>query len=108
MKDKLETMPDAEFASHRSGLEKKWLEADKNLLEETARYGVEVNSGHLDFLRSMKPVWMLVLILTKPRLDDKDAAMRRTITKSDVLDLFMSKVHLNSTWSISLEGQLPH
>lgn len=56
MKVKLETMPDAEFVSHRSALEKKWLEADKNLHEEVARYVVQVNSGHLDFLRSMKIV----------------------------------------------------
>ena len=52
MKIRLETMTDEEFISHRSGLEKKWLEADKNLAEEVAKYIVQLNSGHLDFLRS--------------------------------------------------------
>ena len=37
-----------------------------------------------------------MLILTNPCLDIKDATMSRTITKSDVLDLFMSKVHPSS------------
>jgi len=57
MKEKLETMSDAEFVSYRSGIEKKWLEADKNLGEETIRYFLQVQSGHWDFLRSMKPTW---------------------------------------------------
>lgn len=51
MKIKLDTMSDEEFTSHRSGLEKKWLEAYKNLSEEVARYAVQVTSGHWDFLR---------------------------------------------------------
>jgi len=58
MKGKLETMSDAEFASHRSGLEKKWLEADKNLTDEVKRYFNQVMSGHWDFLQSMKVIWM--------------------------------------------------
>jgi insulysin len=52
MKVKLEAMAEDEFALHRSGLEKKWLEADKNLPEEVAKYIVQLNSGHWDFLRS--------------------------------------------------------
>jgi insulysin len=59
MRSKLEMMADAEFVSHRTALEKKWLEADKNLPEEVARYIVQVNSGHCDFLRSKKPIWIL-------------------------------------------------
>jgi len=89
MKDKLETMPDAEFSSHRSGLEKKWLEADKNLREEVLRYCGQLNSGHWDFLRN-----------------EKDAALIRTITKSDVLDLFMSKVHPSSQTRSKLSVQM--
>jgi insulysin len=58
MQAQLETMPDEEFASHRSSLEKKWLEANKNLPEEFARYLIQVKTGHWDFLRSMKPIWM--------------------------------------------------
>jgi len=89
MKVKLETMPDLEFASHRSGLEKKWLEADKNLPEEVARYIVQVNSGHWDFSRN-----------------EKDAALIRTITKRDVLDLFMSHVHPSSQTRSKLSVQM--
>jgi insulysin len=56
MKTNLEVMSDAEFAAHRSALEKKWLEVDKNLTEEAERYLEQVQTGHWDFLRSMKPV----------------------------------------------------
>ena len=59
MKGKLETMSDVEFASHRSSVEKKWLEADKNLAEEVARYSTEVESGHWDFFRSIRFIWMI-------------------------------------------------
>lgn len=53
MKDKLEEMSDEEFGNHRSALEKKWLEAYKNMGEEVSRYTVYVNNGQWDFLRSM-------------------------------------------------------
>lgn len=52
MKEKLESLSVDEFESHRSGLEKKWLEVSKNLGEEFSKYMVHVNSGHWDFLRS--------------------------------------------------------
>lgn len=57
MKGKLETMSDLEFASHRSSVEKKWLEADKNLAEEVASYSTQVESGQWDFFRSIKLIW---------------------------------------------------
>jgi len=47
-----------------------------------------------------------MLILTKLCLDDKDAALIRTITKSDVLDLFMSKVHPSSQTRSKLSVQM--
>jgi insulysin len=52
MKTKLEEMTEAEFLSHRSSLQKKWLEANKNLAEEISKYLVHVNTGHWDFFRS--------------------------------------------------------
>jgi len=52
MKSKLETMSDEEFAEQKGGLQKKWLEADKNLNDEVSRFISHVNSGHWDFLRS--------------------------------------------------------
>ena len=51
MKTKLEEMTDEEFKSHMTSLEKKWLEADKNLFEEAFRLVNHITSGHLDFLR---------------------------------------------------------
>jgi insulysin len=39
-------------------------------------------------------------------LDEKDAALIRTITKSDVLDLFMSKVHPSSPTRSKLSVQM--
>lgn len=52
MKGTIEAMSDAEFAEHKNGLEKKWLEAEKSLVDETSRFTAHVNSGHWDFLRS--------------------------------------------------------
>lgn len=52
MKIKLETMGEEEFNDHKSSLEKKWLEADKNLADEASRLLVHINSGQWDFLRS--------------------------------------------------------
>ncbi|KAJ3510226.1 hypothetical protein NLJ89_g4805 [Agrocybe chaxingu] len=79
MKIKLEEMSDEEFNSQKAGLEKKWVEADKNLAEEVAKYVVHINSGHWDFLRN-----------------EKDANLLTTITKDDVLRLFLSNVHPSS------------
>jgi insulysin len=53
MKGTIKTMSDEEFAEQKNGLEKKWLEAEKSLADETSRFTVHVNSGHWDFLRSM-------------------------------------------------------
>ncbi|KDR81747.1 hypothetical protein GALMADRAFT_58881 [Galerina marginata CBS 339.88] len=79
MKDKLEGMTDDEFHQHKNGLEKKWLEADKNLADEVGRFLVHVNSGHWDFLRN-----------------EKDAVFLTGITKNDILQLFLSRVHPSS------------
>jgi insulysin len=51
MQTRLEEMSDEEFGSQTTGLEKKWLEADKNLVEEASRLLNQITSGHLDFLR---------------------------------------------------------
>jgi len=76
MKTKLEDMTDQEFELQKSSLEKKWLEADKNLFEESSRLLSHITSGHLDFLRH-----------------EKDAYLLKTIVKDDVLSLFMTHVH---------------
>ncbi|KAF8163442.1 Metalloenzyme, LuxS/M16 peptidase-like protein [Crassisporium funariophilum] len=79
MKGKIEEMTDEEFQVQKTGLEKKWLEADKNLAEEVSKFVVQINSGHWDFFRHQK-----------------DAELLRTITKENVMNLFMSKVHPSS------------
>ncbi|KAF9454625.1 insulin-degrading enzyme [Macrolepiota fuliginosa MF-IS2] len=71
MKSKLGEMSRDEFEEHKTGLKKKWLEADKNLAEESSRFQTYVTSGHWDFLR---------------RYDD--AELLHSITKDDVLKLF--------------------
>ena len=58
MKTTIETMNDEVFSEQRSSLEKKWLEADKTLADEHARFGTQVNSGHWDFLRSTFSAWL--------------------------------------------------
>jgi insulysin len=53
MKTYIEEMSAEVFAEQKHGLEKKWLEADKNLTEESSRFMNHISSGHWDFLRSM-------------------------------------------------------
>lgn len=52
MKTRIEEMSEEEFSTHKHGLTKKWLEADKNLAEEVSRFLTHINSGHWDFFRS--------------------------------------------------------
>jgi len=80
MKAKLEGMEDAEFAEQKKGLEKKWREGLKNLMEETNRYWTHIESGLLDFYRR-----------------DQDADLLEGVSKEDVLSLFLAQVHPSST-----------
>ncbi|TFK76345.1 insulin-degrading enzyme [Pluteus cervinus] len=90
----LETMTPTVFEQHRIGLQKKWLEADKNLADEAGRFIAHINSGHWDFLRN-----------------ENDAKTVEGITKDDVLALFMSHVHPSSSTrsklSVHLQSQKP-
>ncbi|EMD38222.1 hypothetical protein CERSUDRAFT_82469 [Gelatoporia subvermispora B] len=94
MKEKLETMPADEFADQKAGLERRWREKVKNLDEEFNRYFSHIDSGYLDFHRR-----------------DNDADLLKTITKDDVLSLFLSRVHPSSSSrskiSIQLRSQQP-
>jgi len=94
MKEKLEGMDDTEFTEQKKGLEKKWREGLKNMMEETRKYWDYVESGLLDFYRR-----------------DNDANLLEEITKEDVLSLFLSKVHPSSTtrakFSVHLCSQKP-
>lgn len=94
MKEKLEEMADAEFKEQQTGLERRWREAAKNLGEETNRYWGHIDSGYLDFLRR-----------------EHDASLVKTITRQDVISLFLSRVHPSSRtrakFSIQLHSQKP-
>ncbi|GLB34808.1 putative peptidase M16 family protein [Lyophyllum shimeji] len=94
MKTTIENMTAEEFAEQKHGLEKKWLEKDKNLADETAKFINHINTGHLDFLRK-----------------EDDARLLKDITKEDVLKLFLSRVHpssaVRSKLSIHMISQKP-
>ncbi|KAG6814549.1 hypothetical protein H0H92_000076 [Tricholoma furcatifolium] len=94
MKSTIENMSDAEFAEQKSGLEKKWLEKDKNLADETSYFIGHITTGHWDFLRRQN-----------------DARSLETVTKGDVLQLFLSRVHPSSATrsklSIHMVSQKP-
>lgn len=96
MKTKLEGMSEEEFASHRSGLQKKWLEANKNLAEEVSKYLVFINNGQWDFLRSEYRTLNLELEANGYAIDQKDADLLQTITKAELLHLFFARVHPSS------------
>src|SRR6266550_2491944 len=52
MKETIEDMSGSAFQEYKTGLEKRWLEADKNLTEEASRFMVYISNGQLDFIRS--------------------------------------------------------
>lgn len=67
MKVKLETMPESEFLEQKTGLERKWREGTKNLIEETNKYWAHIESGVLDFYRSGYPDLAVLGSLTHTR-----------------------------------------
>jgi insulysin len=94
MKELIEQMSDDAFQEYKAGLEKRWLESDKNLTEEAARFMAHIGSGQLDFMRS-----------------ENDASMLKNISKNDVLELFLSRIYPSSTTrakiSVHMHSQKP-
>ncbi|KAI0282121.1 Metalloenzyme, LuxS/M16 peptidase-like protein [Russula aff. rugulosa BPL654] len=94
MKGVIELMTDEEFAAQKHGLERKWREVAKNLVEEVSRFWVHIDSGYLDFSR---------------RTEDTEYLM--TVSKEDVLSLFLTRVHpsskTRSKLSIHVQSQKP-
>lgn len=94
MRFKIEDMSIEEFEGQKEGLEKKWMEADKNLYDEAGRYMLQINSGQWDFLRN-----------------EDDARLLKSITKDEMLEIFMSHVHPSSVTrsklSVHLVSQKP-
>ncbi|KAG5647302.1 hypothetical protein DXG03_000839 [Asterophora parasitica] len=89
MKSTIENMTEDEFTEQKNGLEKKWTEQEKNLADETSRFISHINTGHWDFLRK-----------------EKDAALLKTVTKDDILKLFLSHVHPSSATRSKLSIQM--
>ncbi|KAI0295473.1 Metalloenzyme, LuxS/M16 peptidase-like protein [Russula brevipes] len=79
MKGVIELMTDEQFAEQKNGLERKWREVSKNLNEEVNRYWSHIDSDYLDFLRRAE-----------------DAEFLATVSKDDVLSLFLTRVHPSS------------
>jgi insulysin len=94
MKSVIELMTDEQFAEQKHGLERKWREVTKNLNEEVGRFWAQVDSGYLDFSRRIE-----------------DAEYLTTVTKHDVLSLFLTRVHpsskTRSKLSIHAQSQKP-
>jgi len=79
MKTVLEEMKDEEFEEQKNGLNKKLTEKAKTVGEETNIFWSHIDSGYLDFFRRAR-----------------DAESLKSVTKDDVLKLFLSKVHPSS------------
>ncbi|KAL1720055.1 Metalloenzyme, LuxS/M16 peptidase-like protein [Schizophyllum commune] len=80
MQKTIEEMTPEVFEEQKDGLKRKWLEADKNLAEETARYNTHITTGQYDFLRY-----------------ERNAELLDNVTKDQVMSLFMERVHPSST-----------
>ncbi|KAG0697015.1 Metalloenzyme, LuxS/M16 peptidase-like protein [Suillus ampliporus] len=94
MKSKIEDMEPADFQQFKIGLRQKWTEVVKDLRRERSKFWAHIDSGYLDFLR---------------RYNDSDLLTH--ITKHDVLDLFLSRVHPSgvkrSKLSVQLQSRKP-
>ncbi|KAG2157510.1 Metalloenzyme, LuxS/M16 peptidase-like protein [Suillus clintonianus] len=94
MKSKIEDMEPIDFQQFKTGLQQKWTEVVKDLKKERSKFWEHIDSGYLDFLR---------------RYNDSD--LLTDITKDDVLDLFVSRVHplgvKRSKLSVQLQSRKP-
>ncbi|KAG1761690.1 Metalloenzyme, LuxS/M16 peptidase-like protein [Suillus occidentalis] len=94
MKSKIEDMEPDDFEQFKTGLQQKWTEVIKDLRKERAKFWEHIDSGYLDFLR---------------RYNDSD--LLTGITKHDVLELFLSRVHPSgvkrSKLSVQLQSRKP-
>ncbi|KAJ8592510.1 insulin-degrading enzyme [Rhizopogon salebrosus TDB-379] len=94
MKNKIETMQPADFEQFKTGLRQQWTEVVKDLRKERSRYWAHIDSGYLDFLR---------------RFNDSD--LLTEISKDEVLELFLSRVHPSgvkrSKLSVQLQSRKP-
>ncbi|KAJ4475639.1 insulin-degrading enzyme [Lentinula aciculospora] len=89
MKTNIEALSPEMFEEHKSSLDKKWREEEKNLAEEASVFAGHINSGHLDFYRNIM-----------------DANTLRNVTKDEIYSLFMSHVHPSSKTRSKLSVQM--
>ncbi|KAG8907980.1 Insulinase (Peptidase M16) [Tulasnella sp. 403] len=89
----LERMSDDEFDQKRRGLIQKKLEKHKNLSDETNTFWIHIISGYDDFMRRAN-----------------DAKILETVSRQEVLDLFMRYIHpasrTRSKLSIHMQSQV--
>jgi insulysin len=94
MKSKIEDMEPDDFEQFKTGLKQKWTEVIKDLKKERAKFWEHIDSGYLDFLRCYN-----------------DSDLLTGITKHDVLELFLSRVHPSgvkrSKLSVQLQSRKP-
>jgi len=112
MKGVIELMTDEDFVEQKNGLERQWREVVKNLSEEVGRFWAHIDSGYLDFLRRK-----CLLFSHCPRVHLKqtagieDAEFLKTVSKQDILSLFLSRAHpsskTRSKLSIHVKSQKP-
>jgi insulysin len=114
MKSKIETMQPADFEQFKTGLRQQWTEVVKDLRKERSRYWAHIDSGYLDFLRrasrqfSFVSRFRLTWILC---LGFNDSDLLTEISKDEVLELFLSRVHPSgvkrSKLSVQLQSRKP-
>ncbi|KAG1754340.1 Metalloenzyme, LuxS/M16 peptidase-like protein [Suillus lakei] len=96
MKSKIEDMEPIDFEQFKTGLRQKWTEVIKDLKKERAKFWEHIDSGYLDFLR---------------HLGYNDSDLLTEITKHDVLELFLSRIHplglKRSKLSVQLQSRKP-
>lgn len=62
MKTKLERLTEEEFDTYKFGLERTWMQAARNIPEETDRYWSQIENGHEDFRSSKHPLFDLLML----------------------------------------------
>lgn len=89
----LEAMTAEEFEKHKSSLIAKKKEQVKNLVEESSRFWFHIHSGYYDFLQR-----------------DRDIDALASVSKEDVIALFMKHIHpsspTRSKLSVHLQSQV--
>lgn len=94
----LHDMNEEEFEKHKMSLIAKKEEKPKNLGEETRRFWASISDKYYEFGKRMSPLPFYFHLIRRLTLAGQtDIAQLRQITKSDIIDLFMTYIHPSST-----------